>query len=129
MQFGCGLFILIIGLGALGQFLWNIHPIVLFAAIALVLWGLGKWLLHRKQLKDNETAAQASAERLAYVKTWKPASDTLARDSDRDLAVEFLHAGHEDGRLTTEDLNQRLGLAMAAKTHGDLAAAVRGLLG
>ena len=43
-----------------------------------------------------------------------------AGDADRDAVVERLHAAHAEGRLTTEELTERLDAALAARTLGDL---------
>ncbi|MFI6318767.1 DUF1707 domain-containing protein [Nonomuraea sp. NPDC050556] len=129
MQFGCGLFLLIVVIGGLGQFLWNIHPIVLFVAIAALLFGLWKWYQQKREAEAAEAARESYAKRLAYAKSWQTGSGTLARDTDRDLAVELLRAGHEDGRLPADEMADRMGAAMSARTHGDLAEALNGLLG
>ncbi|CAM5584298.1 hypothetical protein STENM223S_07310 [Streptomyces tendae] len=45
-----------------------------------------------------------------------------ASDTDRDRAVETLSAAAGDGRLTAEELDERVGAALTARTQGELAA-------
>ncbi len=44
-----------------------------------------------------------------------------ASHEDRDRVVEVLQAAAGDGRLTTEEFDERLGVALTARTHGELA--------
>lgn len=44
-----------------------------------------------------------------------------ASHEDRDRVVEVLQAAAGDGRLTTEEFDERLGTALTARTHGELA--------
>jgi hypothetical protein len=44
-----------------------------------------------------------------------------ASDADRESVAAQLRAAREDGRLDTEELEERLGKAYSAKTFGDLA--------
>jgi hypothetical protein len=68
-------------------------------------------------------AAHASAER-------KLATDALlASDEDRDRAVQQLAEAFSQGRLAAAELDERTGRALAARTHGDLDAALAGLGG
>jgi hypothetical protein len=50
-----------------------------------------------------------------------------ASHQDRDRAVELLRVAAGDGRLTAEELDQRLELALTARTYGELAALTRDL--
>jgi uncharacterized protein DUF1707 len=43
-----------------------------------------------------------------------------ASDSDREQAAERLRSAAADGRLCTEELEHRLGSALAARTYGEL---------
>lgn len=45
-----------------------------------------------------------------------------ASHADRDLAVDVLSAAAGDGRLTAEELDERVGAALTARTQGELAA-------
>jgi DUF1707 SHOCT-like domain/Cell wall-active antibiotics response LiaF, C-terminal len=58
-----------------------------------------------------------------------PADHSLMRvsDSDREQAAEVLREAAGHGRITMDELDQRLELAYAAKTYGDLAAVTRDL--
>lgn len=46
----------------------------------------------------------------------------LASDAERSAAVDRLKAAHLEGRLTDGELDDRIGLALRARTRGDLAA-------
>ena len=48
-------------------------------------------------------------------------SDLRASHEDRDRVVELLRVSAGDGRLTAEELDERLELAMTARTYGELA--------
>ena len=52
---------------------------------------------------------------------------TLASDDDRERAASGLRAAWEEGRLTVEELDDRLGQAYAARTDTELAVALSGL--
>lgn len=52
----------------------------------------------------------------------RPAGTLRASHADRDKIVELLRMAAGDGRLTAEELDERLEAAMAAKTLGELAA-------
>jgi len=43
-----------------------------------------------------------------------------ASDAERDQAAEILRAGYAEGRLTRAELDERIGVAYAAKTRADL---------
>ena len=53
--------------------------------------------------------------------------DVLASDAEREHVAERLRAAAGEGRLTTEELSERLGLVYAARTHGELEAVTSGL--
>ncbi|MEW2359841.1 DUF1707 domain-containing protein [Spirillospora sp. NPDC029432] len=50
-------------------------------------------------------------------------------DAERDAVTTALHEHFAAGRLDREELDERLGATLAAKTHGDLRAIVRDLPG
>jgi hypothetical protein len=54
-------------------------------------------------------------------------SELRASHEDRDRVVELLRVSAGDGRLTAEELDDRLELAMAARTYGELAKLVSDL--
>lgn len=56
-----------------------------------------------------------------------PGGDLRASQDDRDRVVEVLTAAAGDGRLTPEELEERVGAALTARTHGELAALVSDL--
>lgn len=56
-----------------------------------------------------------------------PPGDLKASHADRDQVVEILRDAAGDGRLTTEELEERVAAALAARTIGDLAGLTRDL--
>src|SRR5579863_5601000 len=54
-------------------------------------------------------------------------SDLRASHDDRDRVVELLRVSAGDGRLTVDELDERLELAMTARTYGELAKLVADL--
>src|ERR1017187_4097828 len=54
-------------------------------------------------------------------------SELRASHDDRDRVVELLRVSAGDGRLTAEELDQRLELALTARTYGELAKLVTDL--
>jgi hypothetical protein len=54
-------------------------------------------------------------------------SELRASHEDRDRVVEMLRVSAGDGRLTAEELDERLELAMTARTYGELAKLVADL--
>ena len=56
-------------------------------------------------------------------------SELRASHEDRDRVVELLRVSAGDGRLTAEELDERLELAMTARTYGELARLVADLPG
>jgi hypothetical protein len=51
-----------------------------------------------------------------------PAGQLRASHEDRDRFVEMLRVAAGDGRLTAEELDERLDVALTARTYGELAA-------
>ena len=49
-----------------------------------------------------------------------PPHDVLASDPEREVVVEALRAAATEGRLDAPELEERLGIAYAARTRGDL---------
>ena len=54
-------------------------------------------------------------------------SELRASYEDRDRVVELLRVSAGDGRLTADELDERLELAMTARTYGELAKLVADL--
>jgi len=54
-------------------------------------------------------------------------AETLASDSDRDVAADVLNEAFAQGRLTSEEHAERTTRAFAARTHGDLDRVLTGL--
>ncbi len=53
--------------------------------------------------------------------------DVLASDEERERVADRLRAAAGEGRLTPEELAERLGHVYAARTHGELEASTAGL--
>ncbi|TDD60024.1 DUF1707 SHOCT-like domain-containing protein [Actinomadura rubrisoli] len=51
----------------------------------------------------------------------KPEPALRASDRDRDEALVRLHTAYAEGRLTEPELDERIDLTLAARTHGELA--------
>lgn len=66
----------------------------------------------RAKSRDHAQVADASPERYRR--------DLRASHADRDRAVEFIREHAGEGRLTTEELEDRVGSALSAKTLGEL---------
>jgi hypothetical protein len=56
-------------------------------------------------------------------------ADQRASDADRDIAADILCAAVGDGRLTLDELDERLGAALSAQTTIELAALIADLPG
>jgi uncharacterized Tic20 family protein len=60
---------------------------------------------------------------------YPPPPDQLVSDRERRPVVECLQQAFMEGRLTREELDQRLTLALTVRTHGELAGVMAGLPG
>ncbi len=69
----------------------------------------------------DEASAQARGDEMV------PRGDLRAAHDDRDRVVEVLRVAAGDGRLTPEELDERVGAALTARTYGELAALVSDL--
>lgn len=56
-----------------------------------------------------------------------PRGDLRAAHDDRDRVVEVLSVAAGDGRITPEELDERVGAALTARTYGELAALISDL--
>src|SRR5215467_12844542 len=56
-----------------------------------------------------------------------PGGELRASHDDRDRAVEVLRVAAGDGRITAEELDERVGAALTARTYGELAALIADL--
>ena len=66
-------------------------------------------------------------EHREYRPVSRPADDLRASDAERETDVTHLRASAGEGRLSVEELDQRIDEAYAAKTRADLAAITRDL--
>jgi hypothetical protein len=69
----------------------------------------------------DEASAQARGDEMV------PAGHLRATHDDRNRVVEVLRVAAGDGRLTLEELDERVGAALSARTYGELAALVSDL--
>ena len=56
------------------------------------------------------------------------AASLLASDAERDQVCRRLASAFSEGRITSAELDERTSQALAARTHGDLDAVLRGLV-
>lgn len=70
---------------------------------------------------EAEASAQARGDEMV------PPGGLRAAHDDRDRVVELLRVAAGDGRLTMEELDERVGAALMARTYGELAALVSDL--
>jgi hypothetical protein len=63
----------------------------------------------------DEESAQAHGDEMV------PGDHLRATNDDRDRVVEMLRVAAGDGRLSLEELDQRVGAALTARTYGELA--------
>jgi hypothetical protein len=94
--------------------------------------GVGLRELGTQQLKDlsrPERVYQVEAAYLAVPAAKQPdrPAGLLASHADRDRVVEVLRAAAGDGRLTADELDQRLEAALTARTLADLEPLLAGL--
>ena len=68
-------------------------------------------------MADEETASTRA-------NTLVPGGHLRATDDDRNPMVELLRVAAGDGRLTLEELDERVGAALTARTYGELAVRV-----
>jgi hypothetical protein len=69
----------------------------------------------------DEASSQARGDEIV------PRGDVRSAHDDRDRVVEVLRVAAGDGRLTLEELDERVGAALTARTYGELAALVSDL--
>src|SRR5580704_8462940 len=76
-------------------------------------------------------AGGPAAERLAMnmTQTRSTAAQLRASDADRDAVVATLSEHYQAGRLSTDELKERTGSALTARTYGDLSALTADLPG
>ncbi|MFE5022481.1 DUF1707 domain-containing protein [Streptomyces sp. NPDC056656] len=63
-----------------------------------------------------------SGQQMTLPGTARGPIDLRASDRDRDQVVEILQVAAGDGRITAEELDERLDGALSARTAGELAA-------
>ncbi|MFD0470197.1 DUF1707 domain-containing protein [Nonomuraea thailandensis] len=88
----------------------------------------GSWLPKLQEVGERLAEEWVSARR-------PPASDDVpqphelrASDADRERIAQVLQDAHADGRLTLDELEERLGVLYSARTLGELAALTTDLL-
>ena len=76
---------------------------------------------------DRYTAVLRQLPRVARDDHQPPATDVRAGDADRDAAAAALGEHFAQGRLTLDELDERLEATLTATTHGELSRAARDL--
>src|SRR5579859_6617652 len=78
------------------------------------------WLTVRPRHGTVNEGTVAWAAGLCGEESFMPSPELRASDADRQVVVADLQRHYADGRLTTEELRERIGLAMASRTYSDL---------
>src|SRR5579871_119873 len=79
------------------------------------------------QPPGGELASRAEREPAPGGPTTPGGAGLRASHDDRDRAVEVLRVAAGDGRITAEELDERVGAALTARTYGELAALIADL--
>ncbi|MBN6051290.1 DUF1707 and DUF2154 domain-containing protein, partial [Nonomuraea sp. RK-328] len=80
----------------------------------------GAWLPRLQEVGERLAEEWISARRPARPDNPQP-QELRASDDDRERVAQVLQDAHADGRLTLEELEERLGVVYSARTLGDLA--------
>ncbi|WP_127936432.1 DUF1707 SHOCT-like domain-containing protein [Nonomuraea polychroma] len=81
----------------------------------------GSWLPKLQEVGERLAEEFVSARRLPAAGDVPPPHELRASDADRERIAQVLQDAHADGRLTLEELEERLGVLYAARTLGELA--------
>ncbi|MFG1947953.1 DUF1707 domain-containing protein [Nonomuraea sp. NPDC048826] len=87
----------------------------------------GSWLPRLQEAGERLADEWVSARRPRKDDHPQPA-ELRASDADRERIAQVLQEAHADGRLTIEELEERLGTLYAARTLGELAGLTQDLL-
>lgn len=78
-------------------------------------------------MPDDASAPRPDGELAAHDEPHSEPGGLRASHDDRDRTVEVLRVAAGDGRITAEELDDRVGAALTARTYGELAALVSDL--
>jgi hypothetical protein len=81
----------------------------------------GSWLPKLQEVGERLAEEFVSARRLPAAGDVPPPHELRASDADRERIAQVLQDAHADGRLTLEELEERLGVLYSARTLGELA--------
>ncbi|TMR23914.1 DUF1707 domain-containing protein [Nonomuraea turkmeniaca] len=81
----------------------------------------GSWLPKLQEVGERLAEEFVSARRLPATGDVPPPHELRASDADRERIAQVLQDAHADGRLTLEELEERLGVLYSARTLGELA--------
>ncbi|MFD2348893.1 DUF1707 domain-containing protein [Nonomuraea ferruginea] len=87
----------------------------------------GSWLPRLQEAGERLAEEWVSARRPPKDKLPQPA-ELRASDADRERIAQVLQDAHADGRITLEELEERLGVLYSARTLGELAKLTEDLL-
>ncbi|MGP3957512.1 DUF1707 SHOCT-like domain-containing protein [Nonomuraea sp. 3N208] len=81
----------------------------------------GSWLPKLQEVGERLAEEFVSARRPPAAGDVPPPHELRASDADRERIAQVLQDAHADGRLTLEELEERLGVLYSARTLGELA--------
>ncbi|MDP4507356.1 DUF1707 domain-containing protein [Nonomuraea sp. NBC_00507] len=81
----------------------------------------GSWLPKLQEVGERLAEEFVSARRLPASGEVPAPHELRASDADRERIAQVLQDAHADGRLTLEELEERLGVLYSARTLGELA--------
>ncbi|MEV4289123.1 DUF1707 domain-containing protein [Nonomuraea bangladeshensis] len=88
----------------------------------------GSWLPKLQEVGERLAEEFVSARRPPAAAGLPAPSELRASDADRERIAQVLQDAHADGRITLEELEERLGVLYSARTLGDLAGLTADLL-
>ncbi|MEQ4716770.1 DUF1707 domain-containing protein [Nonomuraea sp. B19D2] len=88
----------------------------------------GSWLPKLQEVGERLAEEFVSARRPPAANDVPPPHELRASDADRERIAQVLQDAHADGRLTLDELEERLGVLYSARTLGQLAELTADLL-
>ncbi|GAA3233815.1 DUF1707 SHOCT-like domain-containing protein [Nonomuraea helvata] len=88
----------------------------------------GSWLPKLQEVGERLAEEFVSARRPHAADDVPPPHELRASDADRERVAQVLQDAHADGRLTLDELEERLGVLYSARTLGQLAELTTDLL-
>ncbi|MBE1587643.1 DUF1707 domain-containing protein [Nonomuraea angiospora] len=86
------------------------------------------WLPKLQEVGERLAEEWVSARRPHAASDVPPPHELRASDADRERIAQVLQDAHADGRITLDELEERLGVLYSARTLGELAALTADLL-